>query len=101
MSRNNTPVIVMREKIKQRNPFKFYETNPSCRVQGKTVVTARGQAYLEPGREMASRATTPIPTDFFLTDRPTSLKGQSSQFSNTHTIQYLMKAHETIINVTL
>ena len=50
---------------KQRNPFEFYETNPSCRVQGKTVVTARGQAYLEPGREMASRAATPIPTDFF------------------------------------
>ena len=64
---------------KQRNPFEFYETNPSCRVQGKTVVTARGQAYLEPGREMASRATTPIPTDFFQeTDQQVSKDGALS-----------------------
>ena len=64
---------------KQRNPFEFYETNPSCRVQGKTVVTARGHAYLEPGREMASRAATPIPTDFFSqTDQQVSKDGALS-----------------------
>ena len=79
--------------VKTKKSIEFYETNPSCRVQGKTVVTARGQAYLEPGREMASRATTPIPTDFFSqTDQQVSKDGALS--SQNHFKTYNTISHD-------
>ena len=87
---------------KQRNPFEFYETNPSCRVQGKTVVTARGQAYLEPGREMASRATTPIQTDFFQqTDQQVTKDRALSSQIHLKTYNTISHGHKNIINAPL